>query len=203
MNKPLCYAGIGSRSTPNIVGVEMGQWAKNLEDMGFVLRSGGAEGADTFFKEGTTKDTMREIYVAGYAKQGDVAFDTLPLDIRKEALYLASQHHPAWSRLSPYVQKLMARNILQVLGKDLDNPSKFVLFWAKPKKDSFGNIYDAEGGTGLAVRFAYASGIPVYHVEDPESALIKTAVFNKDMEALRHIYQNAHEKSAGPSGVKL
>ena len=43
------YTGIGARTTPNDVLKDMTNIASNLEQSGFILRSGGANGADSAF----------------------------------------------------------------------------------------------------------------------------------------------------------
>lgn len=56
------------------------------------------------------------------------------------------------------------RNIFQVLGKDLDTPSDFVVFWAKP----IGNSGKVSGGTNTAVALALQESIPVFNMyNDP------------------------------------
>jgi predicted Rossmann fold nucleotide-binding protein DprA/Smf involved in DNA uptake len=46
----LTYAGIGSRQTPPDVLRRMTRYAQRLQELGWVLRSGGAAGADTTFQ---------------------------------------------------------------------------------------------------------------------------------------------------------
>lgn len=77
--------------------------------------------------------------------------------------------HSSWGRLSGAVRNLMARNVMQVLGRNCNDPSRFVLCWApKPKFDAEGQVCDVEGGTGLAVRLAHARRIDVFHLGVPE-----------------------------------
>jgi hypothetical protein len=51
------YAGIGSRQTPDHVLAAITAVAKVLAERGYILRSGGAEGADTAFEKGAGKAT--------------------------------------------------------------------------------------------------------------------------------------------------
>lgn len=167
------YAGIGSRRTPPVVMDYMGRMAARLAAEGFVLRSGAAEGADTAFERGA--------FGAGGACEVFLPWDGfgdrtegLVLDYcpgQAEAYRIAAQHHPAWGSLKPGVRRLMARNVFQVLGPDCSSPSRFVLCWApKVQRDAEGRVCDVDGGTGLAVRLAYARGIPVYHMGVREHA---------------------------------
>lgn len=76
-----------------------------------------------------------------------------PLD---EAYHIAALHHPAWERLGPGTKRLMARNIHQILGPSLKDPSKFVLCWTKGGQTI--------GGTGQAIRLAESLGVPVFNM---------------------------------------
>lgn len=49
---PWYYAGVGSRETPEDVLQLMRQFAIKLANLGWVLRSGGAPGADSAFEAG-------------------------------------------------------------------------------------------------------------------------------------------------------
>lgn len=46
------YAGVGARKTPQYILAFMTTVAKALTERGWVLRSGGADGADSAFEEG-------------------------------------------------------------------------------------------------------------------------------------------------------
>ena len=46
------YTGIGSRETPVEIAAKMTELAVRLDALGYTLRSGGAQGADTFFDGG-------------------------------------------------------------------------------------------------------------------------------------------------------
>lgn len=146
MNK--CYAGIGSRKTPFKILQLMTSIAKSLDDLGYVLRSGGAFGADTAFAKGAVN---KEIYTEK--------------DSIIEAENIASKTHPAWYNCNRYARKLLGRNVLIVLGKDLKSPVDFVVCWTAEGK----NI----GGTGLTVSLARSNSIPVYNL-----------VFKSDIEKL-------------------
>lgn len=56
---------------------------------------------------------------------------------------------------------------MQILGKDLKTPSKFVLCWAKPTDDK-GNV---KGGTGTAVRLAIYMRIDIINMYYEEERL--------------------------------
>lgn len=151
------YAGIGSRETPQDVLDRMTEIAIFLRDKGFVLRSGGAAGADSAFEAGSGHS--KEIFLPweGYNhKTGTVPPDT------PEAKRLVTEFHPASERLSSGAMRLMMRNGNILLGADLDEPVDFVVCWTKDGR--------ASGGTGQAMRIAKNVGIPIFNLfhEDAE-----------------------------------
>lgn len=161
------YAGVGSRETPEEILTLMRAVAARLAAAGWLLRSGAAPGADAAFEAGAGPDS--EIYLPWVGFQdspSELAIERMA--VLAQAEEIAAAHHPAWDRLSRPVRLLMARNACQVLGPDLVSPSAFVLCWApRPRHDGQGRICDVAGGTGLAVRLAYARGIPVFHLGLP------------------------------------
>lgn len=137
------YTGVGSRSTPDYILKVMGNLAKKLATEGWTLRSGGAVGADTAFERGAISVCgHKEIY--------------RPEDADKRALEMASTIHPAWNRCSDYVKKLHARNCFQVLGRDLNTPSSFLVCWTKGGEDI--------GGTRTAIVLARRNNIEVLNL---------------------------------------
>ena len=146
------YAGIGSRETPADVMVRMTTIARRLAGLGYVLRSGGADGADTAFEDGAGQ--AKEIWVPW------IGFRDNPSTLTPvpDAFPIAEKYHPNWQRCSPAARKLHARNVHQVLGADLRTPVEFVLCWTKD-----GGV---SGGTGQAIRIALGMQIPVYFLND-------------------------------------
>ncbi|MBF85163.1 MAG: hypothetical protein CL489_11940, partial [Acidobacteria bacterium] len=108
-----CYAGVGSRETPEDVLLTMKQTARALEVQGYTLRSGGALGADTAFYRGVEDYRKTEIFLADLCTNA--------------AMELSGKLHPAWSRCSEYAKKLHGRNAMILLGEDLETPVDFVL----------------------------------------------------------------------------
>ena len=160
------YAGIGSRETPGEVLDLMHALAVYLRADGWVLRSGGAEGADVAFEQGASQ--AKRIYLPWPEFNGSCS------DLERPEAWtfeVAAKHHPAWERLSQGGQKLQARNVHQVLGHrghhpnvprhSEPDPSRFVICWTKDGK--------ASGGTGQAIRIAEAYGIEVRNLHNPET----------------------------------
>ena len=156
MDNYLAYAGIGSRDTPLLVLKLMRQCATKLHSMGYILRSGGAKGADTAFELGVPDD-RKEIFLPW---PNFNCHDSEYTEPSLEAFVVASQHHPAWERCGGSARALHARNVHQVLGDNLVKPVKFILCYTMDGKDS--------GGTGQAIRIARARNIPVINMHDPE-----------------------------------
>ncbi len=146
------YAGIGSRQTPTSLKPLIKHIVEHLNSKNYTLRSGGAEGADTFFEEYANDNEI-------YLPWKNFNSNSSPLyDISSLALHTAKQFHPRWSALSPAAQKLMARNCYQVLGYDLKTPVEFVICWTS---DGL-----ASGGTGQAIRVAEHHSIPVVNLKN-------------------------------------
>ena len=125
------YAGIGSRETPPFILKQMTQIAVELEKIGFILYSGGAEGADLAFEKNVTN---KQVFRPRDVENDPAAFE------------LAGRFHPAWKRLGNYAKLLHARNGYIVLGVDLESPVDFIVCWTPGGK--------VTGGTGQALRIA-------------------------------------------------
>lgn len=147
------YTGIGSRQTPDEIQWHMMHLAEDLALLGHVLRSGGADGADTAFEIGCDRrGGAKEIYLPwkGFNRRKGLVLN------EEAAERIVSVLHPAWHNCRDSVKKLHTRNVYQVLGQDLATPSKFVVCWTKQ-----GRI---EGGTATAIRLAISQEIPVFNL---------------------------------------
>jgi hypothetical protein len=154
------YAGIGARKTPDDICLVMTGAAAALEGMGYTLRSGGAQGADTAFYRGISNYNLFQVFIPWEGFQGFTGRDScthvfkhMAPSLQSEAFNIAQEFHPAWHRLSEAAQMLMARNSFQVLGHDLETPADFVICWTPGGS--------GDGGTGQAIRIANHYGIPV------------------------------------------
>jgi hypothetical protein len=147
------YSGIGSRKTPLDILFQMTKVASFLEKHGYVLRSGGADGADKAFEEGVSDLTMKNIYLPwkGFNNNASQLYK-----ITKKAMDLAKEFHPSWEYLSDAAKLLMARNGYQVLGESLHDPVEFIICYTPHGK--------AEGGTGQALRIAQHYKIPIFNL---------------------------------------
>lgn len=180
------YTGIGSRSTPKEIKELMTTLGTCLAENGWTLRSGGAEGADTAFEQGWLKwadshrneaeeDPLAQIFLPWEGFCGKFTSMIGNVIVQSEhkiekAEEIASQIHPYWDNCKPAVRTLHTRNVFQVLGPKLNEPSTFVLFWA-PEKNGV-----VQGGTATAVHLARKRGINTYNLMD-EAVRVKMKKF--------------------------
>lgn len=126
----------------------------------FILRSGGADGADSAFERGVTNG-RKEIYLPWRKFNKNLS----PLHtVGEDALSMAGMYHPVWKRLTRPAQLLHARNCYQVLGADLKSPARFVLCWTPDGCESFAERTVNTGGTGMAITIASYNDIPVINM---------------------------------------
>lgn len=148
----MIYTGIGSRQTPQDILDTMYEGAIQLADLGFTLRSGGANGADSAFEAGCTDGAGKmEIYLPWRLFNNNKSPLYTP---SREAFHLAQSYHPNWSACSHGARALHARNCHQILGLDLQTPSDLVICWTQGGT--------GRGGTGQALRIAEAYEIPIF-----------------------------------------
>jgi len=148
VTKTKFYTGVGSRKTPNVILKLMSEIATKLSGLDYMLRSGGAGGADSAFENGAT---LSRIFYANMATPN--------------AMDIASKFHPAWERCSTYAKKLHGRNAFQVLGLDLNTPSSFLVCWTPDGACSDKDRSIRTGGTGTAISIADANNIPVFNLK--------------------------------------
>jgi hypothetical protein len=156
------FAGIGSRQTPKEIIPIIEELSQQLIQLNFTLRSGGANGADSFWENSYDKfDGNKEIFLPwkNFNNNPSELYEVCPV-----ALKLAEKFHRNWSRLSPAAKKLHGRNCYQVLGKDLKTFSKFIICWTPNA--------ELVGGTAQALRLSQYFNIPVFNLAN-ESHKIK------------------------------
>jgi hypothetical protein len=174
MTRPI-YAGIGSRKTPRVLQPQMCSIARALESRGWMLHSGGADRADTWFEEGVRDPANARIFLPWPDFNGHAS--SLH-DVCERAHEIARQFHPAYHRLSAAGRLLMGRNSYQVLGPDLASPVTCVVCWTPDG--------EATGGTGQALRIAAAHDVPVFNLHDA-TALERLNAFVCEVEAARRL----------------
>ena len=150
------YTGVGSRETPSEILLMMTQTASLLSELGWCLRSGGADGADTAFEVGHKLE--KEIYIPWKNFNNHRTDDYIVVGENKPIMEMASKIHPAWFRCNRGAKLLHTRNICQVLGPDpIANPipSRFVLAYTQKG--------ELQGGTRTALVCAIQHDIPIFN----------------------------------------
>ena len=202
--KNMVYAGIGSRETPLEIQQSMNDVAKELESIGYTLRSGNAIGADKAF-EGAPQPWSKDS--KGSVKQwSKYSHKVKNKEIFKaenatdKARKIAKEIHANPTALSGIGLDLMARNTNQIFGSKLDTPVDFVLAWTplneqgKPVTKHEDKSYDKDkkakkargeetfdtGGTGQAISYASLKGIPVINMADKNWREQLDKVLNKN-----------------------
>lgn len=156
------YTAIGSREVPKEIGELMTQIGVKLEELGYTLRSGFAPGSDLAW---SAKVKNKEIFIPWKSfGEGIVPQET------EFAHNLLKEIHPAYDKLSQGAMKLHLRNVNQVLGRNLDTPSLFLICWAKTDKQG-----TPTGGTRTAWMVAKKYNIPCFNlfIEEDYNRIIK------------------------------
>lgn len=168
------YTGVGSRNTPENITDLMSNIAVVLYGADYTLRSGRADGSDYAFQRGaeyqhkqkamiSSTRLKQEIYVPNkrfnvkYGRLGEL--DPSEWDNYEEAEDLMFSIHPKGQFLRGFAREAHIRNMYQVLGRDLNTPSEFLICYAET--DRFGN---ALGGTASAWKLATRYNIPCYNL---------------------------------------
>lgn len=139
---------------------------ERLAELGWVIRSGGADGADSAFEEGWDNkgSSLKEIYIPWQGFNGRRAGSGViianHLGSFTAAKQMASEIHPAWDKCSIGAQGLHARNCYQVLGRNLDKPSTMLIACAPEVGDS------VKGGTRTAWEVARKHKVKCFNLRN-------------------------------------
>lgn len=155
------YAGIGSRQTPRDVLLTMKMLAVELAQRSFILRTGGADGADAAFEEGCNEGNgtiEKWLPWRNFNNHFDGLYPT------QHHVDIASTVHPRWKYLTTGVKKLHSRNVGQILGSDVDTPVSFVVCWTPDGCINEKTLSKDTGGTGTAIVLASRLWIPVFNL---------------------------------------
>jgi hypothetical protein len=156
------YAGIGSRETPSDVMAFMTISAWFLSTQDYILRSGGADGADSACELGSY-DHLKEIFLPykNFNKnKSPLYLEAFEPELVENAYEMAKKYRPGLEGAGKPTHKFMTRNMMQINGLYLVDPVDFVLCWTQNGKDI--------GGTGAAIRCAKDQGIEVFNIYNPK-----------------------------------
>ena len=163
---------VGSRDIPRDVSEVLIAVGEKLAMMGYIGRSGFADGADTLFLKGFERVGRLNKFVNyipwdGFRKKEQPELyeasliTTVPRNVYHEAERIANEIHPAWDKCSRGARALHTRNVCQVLGDDLQTPSKVLYCYTKMDRNG-----DALGGTRTAWMIAKSYDIPCKNLSD-------------------------------------
>lgn len=154
------YAGIGAREINVGLQIEFVKIGRRLAQAGLTLRSGGAQGADLSFEWGADDGNgKKEIFLPWKGFNHNKSILVLPEPIPTNIVSIARGIYPHWDYVTEPVRRLHARNVMQILGWDLNDPSAFVVCYTeRPYNDP-----KAVGGTLFGIKLAEANDIPVYN----------------------------------------
>ncbi|MFW6243324.1 MAG: hypothetical protein ACOC2W_04115 [bacterium] len=162
------YTGIGSRKVPyNIMNI-MTIIATKLSERDYILRSGGANGSDNAFEKEVINNN-KDIYLPSSYFNGRKSnminyYDVTQFNNYNIAYDIALKNHPNFNVLSPFVKKLMTRNTYQILGKDLETLSDFVICWTPDGCSHHNERRLSTGGTGQAISIASKHNIQIFNL---------------------------------------
>ncbi len=158
------FAGIGSRSTPLIIQDYMSEIASVAANENWILRSGGASGADSAFEEGCdAANGEKQIFLPwnNFRKKVSQYKEPIP-----EAYEIAATIHPNFKYLKVVAKKLLARNMHQILGPNLDEPCDLVICYTPDNCTHHSQYSKLTGGTGSAIALASKHNIPIFNLCD-------------------------------------
>lgn len=157
---------IGSRNTPECFLKVGRKLAAEYYKKGFILRSGNARGFDQTISNIPAQ--AREIYLPykHFGPQLDTEVNIyIPSSFHNynEAIELVKDLHPN-KHLTDQQLLYLARDVYQVLGKDLKTPSVGICCWTEDGAETQAEVSVKTGGTGMALRVASKYGVPVYNI---------------------------------------
>lgn len=149
---------VGSRKTPESVLEVMRYVGKGFSDMGIQGISGDAIGADQAWMEYYGDNKI--LLTVDKTGPNRIRWCDLSNESRIKSVIHARTLVSNFDEREDYVQKLLARDVQQILGLDCIEPVDAVFFWA-PERN--GRV---KGGTRVAVHLARRLGIPTYNLLD-------------------------------------
>ena len=168
------HTGIGSRDIPKNIWSKFLVFGDALAQLGWTLRSGAAWGADTAFERGCDKaGGNKEIYLQ-WKNFKDHTSELYYISPEATELACEIYGRDRWKRAKGSTRAFMARNMYQVTGLELNEPSEFVVCWTPDGCNHHSTRKrgrDGTGGTGQAIAYASELDIPVFNIRDTEDEI--------------------------------
>ncbi len=174
------YAGIGSQQFDAFFNESCVALGRYLASQGLTLRSGATKGCCKAFERGCdVSGGKKEIIIPHCGFEGSNSNFVIPPC--SKAFKVVSQIHGHWNKCSPASKRLLACEVLQVLGLDLEHPVDFVVCWTPYGKEV--------GGTRIATTIARMHKIPIfnlnnYSISDVAGSLFFNCEKNKKSEVV-------------------
>ncbi len=172
---------IGSRSAPESMKDSIREILVTLIAKEWIVRSGGADGADTFGEQIADElGFAKEIYLPWkkFNKNPSPLYNITP-----ESISLAATIHPAWDACNDAARRLHGRNCYQVLGYDLKTPSHLLICWTLDGQE--------KGGTRTAIVLAKRYGVPVFNLAVCDSKeIIEWLYLDRALDELTQLGQD-------------
>lgn len=153
----------GNEQPPPAVMAVLQRLVPELENRGFIIRSGGMRGIEDAV-EGLARNIEVHLPWKGFdQKESKFTFTT------DEAKEFAKRHHPTWSSLKPVMQSFFAKNVRLVLGKDLRSPTQIVIIWSDDGVECVRERTARTGMAGHTLSIAAELKIPVFNLHRPDA----------------------------------
>lgn len=155
------YVGTGNREAPPDILETFKRVAKDLEERGYTLRSGGMDGPEDTFEKAVQKKEIHLPWKGFNDKESKSQFTT------EQAKELASMFQPGFEGLKPAIQVFLAKNARIIMGKDLKSPCLFLITWSEDGAETLQERTARTGHTGHAIAMAASLKIPIFNFGKP------------------------------------
>lgn len=187
------YTGICNQRPPSSACQLLDRVAAFLAREKFTLRSGASgKGELVLEKAAVFAGGKTEIYLPwpGYNHHASRLFK-----IPREAFGVAASFEPRWMYFGKPARRVAARGCVQLLGKELDRPSRFLICWTEYGSGS--------GNCELALRIASANDIPAldlgkFDQRPVEEMYVGVGLFLSDLGI-----ENAIDRNIGARQMQL
>ena len=179
------FTGIGSRKIgKSFDSIYLAKLASYFAKEGFIVRHGDAVGSDRIFRDEFRNRGKQEIYIPwkSFIDDYDYSADMGDCVLGEINVYCISDYDKKSIKEINHIlkecglyfkkestTKLVQRNVLQVLGKDLQTPSEFVICWTPDGAESLKDISKDTGGSRVAIGVADLFDIPVYNIKNNDT----------------------------------
>jgi len=123
----MIYTGIGELNASVRTVIELREIGLLLARKDWVLRSGHETTCDIAFEEGSDEgEGKSEIYTADMSYRGDDKSTFHSSGLVRE---IAARYVTSWKKLSPTSKRYYVRNVHEILGFTLKEPSRMIICW--------------------------------------------------------------------------